>query len=163
MSNSKPANIESLRERLNRVRETVAPTVSSFEEYHYRSDNSLNKETTVHVAYSLLKYRGSGYNIYAIKSPNATPPDVGFNDGLLPPVPILSAILYKNISNPVTLPHLAGKWTHRSTDQARAVVKTAYDGASLVYGGNQTFAYPGEPDDEKHVAVTTFTSGRLNY
>jgi hypothetical protein len=58
----------------------------------------------------------------------------------------------------VTLPHLAGEWKGPGKDMARARLRSAYDGAALVYARNQALSYIGTSDPPGHAEATTFTT-----
>jgi len=58
----------------------------------------------------------------------------------------------------VTLPHIVGEWEGCGKGMEKAVLKSAYDGAALVYARNEALAYVGNPDPARHAKVLSFAT-----
>jgi hypothetical protein len=182
-SSKPPENLEDIRKRVAKSRGTASPTESAYEDYVDRVERASNEATMVfEVGGRLLKeYPRGGYTRAFNQAFTAFPKDVGFNNGLSAPQPdfveglemrdydpfpvdecVSGAVLYKDDPRSLTLPHLAGEWKGRGKDMMEARLRSAYDGAALVYARNRTLSYLGKPDPPGHARVTTFTTDGTN-
>jgi hypothetical protein len=183
-----PANLEDIRKRHARSRETTSPPESAYKRYVNRVEGAANEATMVYQAgRKLLKDYDDGdggddgYQVALSQSFTGFPKDVGFNIGLSAPQPdfveglemeeflpfpvhkhVKGAVLYKDSPSSLTLPHLAGEWKGRGKDMDEARLRSAYDGAALVYGRNQALSYLGQSDPPGHAEVITFTTDGTN-
>ncbi|KIH92779.1 hypothetical protein SPBR_02779 [Sporothrix brasiliensis 5110] len=177
-SSKPPQNLEDLRERLARSRETASPPESAYDDYVDQVERAKNEATMViKTSVRLLKEYPKGYDQAFNQAFTGIPKDVGFNNGLSAPQPdfieglemegylpfpvderICGAVLYKDDPHSLTLPHVAGEWKGPGKDMEEARMQAAYDGAALVYARNQALAYQGKSDPAGHAHITTFTT-----
>ncbi|EFX06388.1 hypothetical protein CMQ_6709 [Grosmannia clavigera kw1407] len=178
-----PANLDSLREQLNRTRQTASPTVSQYEAYVYAVETAPNEATIVHETTRLLKeYDDRGYRKVFSQAFTAFPGDVGFNDGMPAPQPDMveglqldefhpfpardvlggAAVLFRDRPYSITLPHLAAEWKGPGKDMLQARTQSAYNGAALVYGRNQALAFLRARDPAGQATVCTFSTDGTN-
>ncbi|KAK3336898.1 hypothetical protein B0T19DRAFT_410879 [Cercophora scortea] len=175
-----PANLEDIRERHVKSRDTASPTESRFKNYVNNVGNAGNEATMVHKTstYLLKDYDDEeGYNQSFNRLCTGFPEGVGFNDDLSAPQPdfveglgmqeygpfpvddhLDSAVLYHDDPRSLTLPHLAGEWKGPKGVMKEAELQSAYDGAALVYARNQALSYIGRSDPPGHAEITTFTT-----
>ncbi|TPX14916.1 uncharacterized protein E0L32_005025 [Thyridium curvatum] len=178
ISSKPPTNLEDIRERLARSRQTASPPESVYRQYA-RTVATAHSEATmvVKAGGKLLKeYDDDGYHQEFNQAFIGYPKDAGFNNRLSAPQPdfieglemeefqpfpvddVSGAVLYKDDRRSVTLPHIAGEWKGRGKDMEEAALQSSYDGAALVYARNQALAYQGKSDPPGHANVTTFTT-----
>uniref|UniRef100_A0A8H7K2F6 Uncharacterized protein n=1 Tax=Bionectria ochroleuca TaxID=29856 RepID=A0A8H7K2F6_BIOOC len=165
-----PTNLEDLRKRHTRPRETVSPTESRFKYYVNDVGNAGNEVTMVveTSGHLLKKYEDDeGYNRSFNRSFTGFLESVGFNDGLSAPQPdfveglgmqeydpfpvdehVSGAVLYEDNPRSLTLPHIAGEWKGSGKNMEEARLQSAYDGASLVYARKQALSYMGKSDPQ---------------
>ncbi|KAI1125899.1 hypothetical protein F5Y10DRAFT_267673 [Nemania abortiva] len=89
----------------------------------------------------------------------------GLNSWEFHPVPIHSirgAVLCPGWKFSIALPHIAGEWKRRMGNIEEAEVRSAYDGAALVFARTEALKYLGELDPPRHARVITFTSNGTN-
>ncbi|KAL1888381.1 hypothetical protein Sste5346_009588 [Sporothrix stenoceras] len=174
-----PANLQEIRERMAKPRESASPPASEYECYVDNVKHAGTESTMVFdVGIQLLKrHWGNGYYKSMNQAFTAFPKDVGFNNNLSSPQPdfveglamreympfpvdqeVPGAVLYKDSRRSITLPHLAGEWKGTGKDMTRAAMQSAYDGAALVYARNQALDVLGTPDKPGHAEITTFTT-----
>ncbi|KAI0868141.1 hypothetical protein GGS24DRAFT_483248 [Hypoxylon argillaceum] len=175
-----PTNLEDLRKRHARSRETASPPETKYKHYVNNVGKAVNKATMVQKTstYLLKDYDDDeSYNQSFNQSFTGFPDNVGFNNGLSAPQPdfveglemeaydpvpideyVSGAVLYKNNPSSLTLPHLAGEWKSPSGNMGKARLQSSYDGAALVYARNQALSYMGRSDPPGHAEVTTFTT-----
>lgn len=174
-----PANLEALRARQARQRESASPPASAYHGYVNKVKGASNEATMVaHANVRLLKQDDSlAYQSSYNQAFTAFPKNVGFNNDMSAPQPdfvegltmreffpcpvhlqVPGAVLYKDGAKSITLPHIAGEWKGSGKDMDRAAIQSAYDGAALVYARNQALAYLGTPDAPGHAEIATFTS-----
>ncbi|KAL2260069.1 hypothetical protein VTK26DRAFT_6042 [Humicola hyalothermophila] len=174
-----PTNIDEIRERLSRARESASPPESEFRRYVNKVDGARNGASmVVEVSGKLLKeYDDPGYHRVFNHAFTAFPKAVGFNNGLSAPQPdfaegldmqeyrpfpidehIRGAVLYKDDPFSLALPQLVGEWKGAGKDMEEARLQSAYDGAALVYARNQALAYLGQPDAPGVAHVVSFTT-----
>jgi len=127
-----------------------------------------------------LKRYNKGYRRSFNRVFTAFPQSIGLNQGLSAPQPdfvqdfsrdkyrlipvdeINAAVLHKNNSASITLPHLTGEWKSLGGDLKVAKMQANYDGAALTYARNQALDRMSATDTLEHAHVTTFASnGRL--
>lgn len=118
-----------------------------------------------------------GYRTTYSRAFSGFPKNVGFNNCLPAPQPAFiqglgaeefrpfpvanhldAAVLYKDDRHSVTLPHIAGECRGPDANIAKATLRSAYDGAALVYARNQALLLIGKPDPPGHASVTTVTT-----
>lgn len=160
-----PTNLEDLRKRHARSRETASPPETKYKHYVNNVGTAVNKATMVQKTstYLLKDYDDDeSYNQSFNQSFTGFPDNVGFNNGLSAPQPdfveglemeaydpvpideyVSGAVLYKNNPSSLTLPHLAGEWKSPSGNMGKARLQSSYDGAALVYARNQALSYMG--------------------
>lgn len=180
-----PVNLEDIRRRIAKSRQTASPLESVYEDYAYAVRGAANEATMLGETLPLLKtYPREPYTKVLNQAFTGYPKNVGFNNGLSTPQPdfvegiempeyrpfpvdeyIKGAVLYKDDRRSVTLPHIAGEWKGPDGSMAEATLQSSYDGASLVYARNQALAYQGKSDPPGHASVTTFTTNgvQLNF
>ena len=179
-----PANIDDIRKRYNRYRETASPPESRFKRYVNNIEAAPNETTiVVKVSAHMLKDCDDPGYLQAFNQPfTGFPRDIGFNKGLSTPQPhfieglemqefrpfpvdelIQGAVLHKDNPSSLTLPHLAGEWKGRRKDMEKATLQSRYDGGVLVYARNETLSYLGESNPPGHAKVTTFTTDGTNF
>ncbi len=182
MLSAPPRNIDDIRSRHARRRESASPPESAYNDYVRAVNVAPNEATMVINAGGELikKHRDRAYHSVYNQAFTAFPRDVGFNDGLSAPQPdyieglevgeydpapvdeLSGAVLFKDDPFSLTLPHMAGEWKGRGKDMDEARLQSGYDGAALVYSRNKALDYIGEPDPPGHAAVTTFTADGTN-
>ncbi|KAI1122797.1 hypothetical protein F5Y10DRAFT_270728 [Nemania abortiva] len=174
-----PTNLDDLRKRYARSRDTPSPPESLYESYVDEVTDAVNEATMVFEVGSKLlnSYPDKGYRKALNKAFTAFPKDVGFNNKLSAPQPdfvqgltriqyfpffvdeyVKGAVLHKDVADSITLPHLAGEWKAGDKGLKTAEVQSAYDGAALVYARDQALTFTGEPQQPGHAEVTTFTT-----
>lgn len=129
LDSNPPENLEALRQRLARSRETASPPESVYERYAYKVGTARNESTMVVEMAPLLKeYEDRGYDRVFNQAFTAFPKDVGFNNCLSAPQPdfveglsirqyrpfpvdehVSGAALYKDDPHSLALPHVAGE------------------------------------------------------
>ncbi|KAK5652987.1 hypothetical protein OQA88_9467 [Cercophora sp. LCS_1] len=178
-----PTNHGDRRERGARSRGTASPTETEHRGFVRRITRAGNKVTMVHavIRHLLKEHDDEGYKKTLNHKFTNFPKDVGFNNGLSAPRPdliegleaeefrpfpvgnhIAGAVLYKDDCYSSTLPHLAGEWKGPDGSVRTAELRSAYDGAALVYARNQALSYLGKSDPPGHAEVTTFTTDGPN-
>ncbi|KAL2689035.1 hypothetical protein Neosp_003086 [[Neocosmospora] mangrovei] len=178
LSSKPPRNLEHLRIRLARSRETASPSESAYGDYVDQVGRAQNEAAMlVKTSARLLKEYPKGYDQAFKQAFTGLPEDVGFNNGLSAPQPdfveglymekylpfpvderICGAVLYEDDPQSLTLPHVAGEWKGPGEDMEEARTKAAYDGAALVYARDQALDAAKEPYLTGHAKVTTFTT-----
>lgn len=173
-----PKNLEDIRKRIAKSRETASPPESVYEDYAYTVKRADNEATIVGDTLPLLKtYPREPYKRTLNQAFTAFPKDVGFNNSLSAPQPdfveglemeeyqpfpvdeyVPGAVLVKDNPRSVTLPHIAGEWKGPGGDMREATLQSGYDGAALVYARNQALAHQGKADPPGHANITTFTT-----
>ncbi|KAI8963967.1 hypothetical protein F5Y11DRAFT_317988 [Daldinia sp. FL1419] len=171
-----PENLDEWQLRLDHRRSSASPTKSEFQDYVTATRTAPNQETMIYEMSKLLKdHKDLGYRKVFNQAFTDLPKAEGFNNGLSRPRPSFveglqlpefepsdlnkkfdGAVVVKNDDDSIALPHLAGEWQGPKQDAGKAEVKSAYDGAALVYGRNQALAYIDSPDSPGHAAVTSF-------
>ncbi|KAK3293692.1 uncharacterized protein B0H64DRAFT_419366 [Chaetomium fimeti] len=166
-----PKNLQSITKRLARSRETVSPTESVYKSYVDKVAGAPNQATMVfEVGRIALSQTFTGF-----------PEDVGFDNGLPAPQPdfveglrmrefdpfpvdehVSGSVAFEDNPFSVTLPHVAGEWKRDGKDIEEARLRSAYDGAALVYARNQALSHLGKPDPTGHVEVMTFATDGTN-
>ncbi|KAI0117716.1 hypothetical protein GGR51DRAFT_264758 [Nemania sp. FL0031] len=177
-SSKPPTNLEEIRKRYIEPRGTPSPTPSVYEDYVDTVATAENEATmTFEVGAHMLKKYDKGYKRALNRAFTGFPKDVGFNNGLSAPQPdfveglrmpkfrpfsalehISGAVLYKNSTESIVLPHLAGEWKGPDGTLNKAMVQSGYDGAALVYARNKALAFLGKSDPPGHAKITTFTT-----
>ncbi|TPX14833.1 uncharacterized protein E0L32_004942 [Thyridium curvatum] len=177
-----PANYKEIRERCARSRRSASPTESVYEGYVKTVRKAVNEATMVVEVSALLKKNDDeGYTRAFNQAFTGFPKDAGFNNRLPAPQPdfiegltredykpfpvdehIDGAVLYKDNTDSITLPHLAGEWKGPGGNMNEAMLQSAYDGAALVYARNQALAYLGKSDPPGHAEIMTFTTDGTN-
>ncbi|KAI1144735.1 hypothetical protein F4825DRAFT_467869 [Nemania diffusa] len=160
-----PTNLEDLRKRHARSRETASPPETKYKHYVNNVGTAVNKATMVQKTstYLLKDYDDDeSYNQSFNQSFTGFPDNVGFNNGLSAPQPdfveglemeaydpvpideyVSGAVLYKNNPSSLTLPHLAGEW--KNPPGHAEVTTFTTDGTTL----NQYAHYAEETEDGK--------------
>ncbi|UPK90959.1 hypothetical protein LCI18_001894 [Fusarium solani-melongenae] len=178
-----PVNLGDIQERYALSRGTASPTESMYRDYINTVGKNPNEATTTfEFGGQLMKrYPNENYDLAINRVFTGLPEDVGFNKGLSAPQPdfvegltmeefrsvpnvgqINGAILYKDVTSSVILPHLAGEFKKPGKDMEQARLQSAYDGAALVSGRNQALNSIGEPSTAGHAKITTFTTDGAN-
>jgi hypothetical protein len=181
-----PANIDEIRARHERARETASPTESEFEHYAHLVGGAQNEQTMlVQTAPRILKdAMKKGYSQVFNQAWTAYDKDASFSQGLSAPQPdfaegleypeflpvpvdeqLAGAVVQNDNPRSLVLPHLAGEWKGSGRDMDEAQRQAAYDGAAMVSGRNEALMMMGQTDPPRHAEVTTFaTDGKqLNY
>jgi hypothetical protein len=182
LTSKPPTNLKEIRKRVTGSRGTASPTESVYEQYVHTVGSAPNEATMVvkMSGHMLKEYNDKGYQRAFNQAFTGFPKDVGFNNGLFTlqpdfveglqkpdycPFPVdhvNGAVLYKDDTFSLTLPHLAGEWKGRGKDMEKAKLQSAYDGAALVYARNQALSLVGKSDPPGHAEVTTFTTDGTN-
>lgn len=181
-----PSNLTELRKRLAQPRDSTSPPESVYEEYAHAIKHADNEATVLFfMTPALLQtYSLSPYKTVVNQAWTAFPKDAGFNNGLSAPQPdfvqgldmeayrplpvnrrVPGAVLYKDNTQSVALPHIAGEWKGPGGDMREAALQSSYDGAAMVYARNRALAYQGQGhsqnqagDTPGHSEVSTFTT-----
>lgn len=178
-SSKPPTNIEDIRTRYAARRASPSPTQSAYENYVRTVQDAPNEATmVVELSSELLKkHPEEGYQRVFNQAFTMFPEDTDFNSGLSAPQPdfiggiqlpeyrpfpvdehVEGAVIYNDNRRSLVLPHIAGEFKGSGKDMEAARLKSAYDGAALVYTRIQALSYMGESDPPGHAAVTTFTT-----
>ncbi|CAK7272982.1 hypothetical protein SEPCBS57363_005422 [Sporothrix epigloea] len=178
-----PVNVEELKMRFVRRRESPPPPEEHYEKYVEAVENSTNEASiSANFIQHLLKFHcDKGYIQKFDVSFTGYPKNVGFNYRLATLQPdfveglvtfqfepfevykhISAAVIQENFNQSVALPHIVGEWKSKGKLSDAAVLQVGYAGAALVYSRNQALAHMGKSDPPGHAAVTTFiTDGTL--
>ena len=178
-----PMNLAEIRKRYAKSNNTAPPSEAEYRFYALKVPKAVN-EMTMLVRVNgrvVTEYLDDWYDQAFNQQFTGFPQDVGFNNGLSPPQPdfieglelqafrpfpvhrhISGAVLYKDNTTSITLPHIAGEWKGKGKDMEEARLQSAYDGAAMVYARNQALAYMGKSDPPGHSEITTFTTDGTN-
>ncbi|KAI1276244.1 hypothetical protein F5Y07DRAFT_137939 [Xylaria sp. FL0933] len=175
----RPTNADEILERHARSRATPPPTEPEFRRFVKKAEKAGNESTIVveSSGFFLKDYDDGDYDRSFNRQFTSFPKDVGFNNSLSAPQPdfiegldrngfrpfpverfIKGAVLYKDGSYSITLPHLAGEMKGPGKNLIQARLQSSYDGAALVFVRNQALSYLKKPDPPGHAEVITFTT-----
>lgn len=173
-----PGNLRELKERLDKSRDSHAPSKSRFRTFARKVREAPNEATIFGHTFTLLKNDDiDGYDSVINQAFSEFPKNVGLNDGLsaaqpdivqglrleeFDPFPIREELGGAAVPtpelDPLTLPHLAGEIKGSGKNMIHAETDAAYDGAFMVYGRNRARSYLDCPDSTDHAYVQTFTT-----
>ena len=184
-SSKEASNLEDLRARFEKPRDSPEPSNREFKGYCGVIGEATNKATLIDVVgHYLLKWEPEpSYKKVLKQQCTRFPINLGFNNGLSPPKPDImfgfsqrsyypfkiygrlgdrGALLYYG-PNPIALPHFAGEFQRTGEPTYIAVSQSAYHGACFVYGRNQALKCAADQAKDAAVpsndaAVITFTS-----
>lgn len=182
-------NQDEIEARLNASRASASPTVSFYKAFSTVADEADNEATTVNVLNGFV-LKDTSKDLDLIKQRYGTkwdkqwtdyPKDVGFNNGLSASKPDYiegysrlafapsideiggAAVLVKDNSRFIALPHFALEAKAPVKDMHLAQVQAQYDGAVMVYGRNKALAYIQQPDPPQTGLVATLIADEENW